>query len=146
MPDPLLVKARFEGDFGKAATTARRLGARLSHDGLIVFLECQGPGARQMLARIDCRGYAFQPPDVQFLNAAGGHRTDAPASANMTDWPSNPPPIKRNSKLQLCLAGTKSYIQLHGDPGFVPTLSRLVGTLALWCRGHARMLQRRPGR
>ena len=142
MPDPLLVKLRFDADFERAASVARRFDADLSHRDLFVFLECRDMKGNALLGRIDCTGYPCRPPDVRFLNPADAKREDASPSMDTGHWPTNPAPIKRDNGLHLCLAGTKSYLLFHSDPGHALSLSELVWILVMWCQGKALTLKR----
>lgn len=146
MPDPLLMNLQLDADFEQMVADLSRFDAALSRDEQFVFLECHDPSGHQILARIDCRGYSLQPPDVQFLDPAEGMRIDARPSLNVNHWPRNPPPLNRNGALHLCLAGTRSYLLFHGDPGYALSLNRLVPILVLWCQGQGALLQQRPGR
>jgi len=146
MTDPLLVDLKLNADFARAVAEVRRFGCALSRADEFVFLECRDPSGQPMLARIDCRGYPLQPPDVRFLDPAEGKRIDARPSVNVNHWPRNPPPLNRSGALHLCLAGTRSYLLLHSDPGCVLTLNRLIPTLVLWCQGQGPLLRQRPVR
>ena len=146
MPDPLLVTSRLDKDFAQAVATARRFGVKVSREGEFVFLQCRGTAGQPNLARIDCRGYPLEPADVQFLPPDSPANANARPSGDMQHWPQNPSPMNRGGQLTLCLAGTKSYRDLHPDPGYVLPLSQLVATLAMWCRGDANMTYRRMRR
>ncbi len=141
MPDPLLLTARFEEDFERAKAFARRLGGILSYDGPCVFLECCGCQGQPMLARINCLGYPLEPPDVEFLKPGDGKQIGLASSTDQRDWPMHVPIIPRDNRLHLCLAGTRSFRLLHGNAGQIPTLSQLVGTLILCCRGESPLVR-----
>ena len=146
MPDPLLTEKELEVAFGRARTVAERFNVSLSCQGSFVFLECRDAAGGSMLARIDCEGYPMQPPDVAFLDPAVGKRVDAPGSSDRAHWPKGHGPLQRNGTVGLCLAGTRTYLQAHSDPGFVLSLSELVVTLAMCCQGRARELLGQSGR
>lgn len=141
MPDPLLTLKAFARAFQQARCMAERLGVTLSRDGELVFFEPTDRQGVNLLGRIDCTGYPMHPPDVQFLHPSSRDRRTAPPSKNRLHWPAKPPPMERHGTLHMCIAGTKSYLLWHADPGRVIDLSSLVVTLAWGC-GQA---QKRPG-
>ena len=134
MPDPFLTVLGLDEDVARAVACAERFGATLSHEGPCVFVAFEGIKGRRLLARIDCEGYPQVPLDVVFLDPAVGHRADAPASRDPSQWPMGLSVLHRPNGWGICVAGTRAYQQTHGNPGFVMSLSRLVTTLVLYSR------------
>ena len=144
MPDPLLAELGLYKEIERARKIARRYGAAVSAQEQFVFLETKDSAGRNILARIDCTGYPNQPLNAEFLDPQKGPEADAQASHNPEHWPKNPRPMERDNRFYLCLAGTKSYLRFHKDPGFVMPLPDLVRTLILWCRGQSHLLRLGP--
>ncbi len=142
MPDPLLTTLRLEKEIERVAQIAERFKASLARQGNFVFLEMKDANSREMLARLDCDGYPEKPINAEFLDPQTVDRVGASASNNHNHWPSQPGPLQKDGKLYLCLAGIKSYLAFHVDPGYVMTLSDLVKSLILWCRGQSHLLRK----
>jgi len=143
MPDPLLAKLGLRKEIERSRQIAERHGAVISSQDQSVFLETRDSAGRKMLARIDCTGYPDEL-DVEFLDPQAASRATVKASNTPEHWPKAPNPMKRGDRLYLCLAGIKSYLLFHQDPGFVLSLHDLIRTLILWCRGQSHLLRLTP--
>lgn len=146
MPDPLLTRRNLDKEIEEAKKVAQHFKASISSQDRFVFLETTDNTGRKMLARIDCDGYPEQPLNAEFLDPETGARVDAIASNKSEHWPKSPAPIARDNNFYLCLAGTRSYLKVHTDPGYVLPLTDLVKSLILWCRGRSNLLRTAPPR
>lgn len=146
MPDPLLTMQGLNKEIEQAKKVAQRFKVSISLQDRFVFIEMMDNTGRKMLARIDCNGYPEQPLNPEFLDPGTRDRVNAIASKNVEHWPKSPAPITKDNNFYLCLAGTKSYLKLHPNPGYVLSLTDLVKSLILWCRGRSNILRTAPPR
>ena len=143
MPDPLLAKLTLHIEIKKAEKVALRHGAKLSNREQAVFLETLDATGHKMVARIDCSGYPDKPLDVEFLDPLGSIGPTVEASNDCNHWPMNALVMNNGKKPALCLAGIRSYMNWHPDPGYILSLPDLVSTLILCCKGNWQLLDAR---
>ena len=143
MPDPLLTKLGLHTEIERAEKVASRHGAKLSNREQAVFLETRNAKGHKMVARIDCSGYPDKPLDVEFLDPLGPIGPSVEASNQCNHWPMNAPVMNSGKKLALCLAGIRSYMNWHPDPGYILSLPDLVSTLIICCKGNRQLLDAR---
>lgn len=130
MPDPLLEKRGLEIEYSKAQRSAAFYGAEIWREENFIFLKCKNQHQDTLLARIDCKGYPENPPDVTFLDPSTKLLT-----TDIKFWPSELGPLKSGGEYGICLAGTRAYAEHHGTLGGGYGLGKLVEIVILCCCG-----------
>jgi hypothetical protein len=141
MPDPLLTQLEFEPDYRNSEEVAAFYGAKIQHNGRLVFLECRSV-VGQFLARIDCTNYPEKLPDVTFFNPSTRQPT-----AESRFWPPGVAQVPGPKGIGLCIEGTATYANSHPNSLLVRhSLASLVELVILCCNGQAQKLRLIPGR